>query len=53
MQTDPDTDLEGYLAARAALVRMLDPRVTGAFAVLAFGRDIDAAAVRGFDRLPR
>jgi SAM-dependent MidA family methyltransferase len=53
MQSDPGVGLERYLEARAALVRMLDPRVTGGFAVLAFGRDIDATAVRGFERLPR
>jgi SAM-dependent MidA family methyltransferase len=49
MQRDPATELAGYLEARAALVRMLDPRVTGGFAVLAFGRGIEAAAIRGFD----
>jgi SAM-dependent MidA family methyltransferase len=40
LQTDPATDLAAYLEARAALVRMLDPRVTGGFAVLAFGRGL-------------
>lgn len=49
LQTDPATDLAGYLEARAALVRMLDPRVTGGFAVLAFGRGLEPRAVRGFD----
>jgi len=53
LQSDPSIDLARYLEARAALVRMLDPRVTGGFAVLAFGRSLDAGAVRGFDRLPR
>jgi len=48
LQTDPEIDLGRYLEARAALVRMLDPRVTGGFAVLGFGRDIAADAVRGF-----
>jgi SAM-dependent MidA family methyltransferase len=48
MQTDPATDLGRYLEARAALVRMLDPRVTGGFAVLAFGRGIGQGAIRGF-----
>jgi SAM-dependent MidA family methyltransferase len=48
LQTDPDIDLGRYLEARAALVRMLDPRVTGGFAVLAFGRDLSARGVRGF-----
>ena len=49
LQREPATDLAAYLEARAALVRMLDPRVTGGFAVLAFGRGIEAAAIRGFD----
>jgi len=48
LQTDPDIDLGRYLEARAALVRMLDPRVTGGFAVLAFGRGLAEGAVRGF-----
>jgi SAM-dependent MidA family methyltransferase len=48
MQTDPAIDLGRYLEARAALVRMLDPRVTGGFAVLAFGRGLPPDAVRGF-----
>ena len=48
LQTDPEIDLGRYLEARAALVRMLDPRVTGGFSVLGFGRDIAADAVRGF-----
>ncbi|HUQ44821.1 MAG TPA: SAM-dependent methyltransferase [Candidatus Limnocylindria bacterium] len=38
LQSEPGITLERYLAARSALVRMLDPRATGAFAVLAFGR---------------
>jgi SAM-dependent MidA family methyltransferase len=48
LQGDPAIDLGRYLEARAALIRMLDPRVTGAFAVLAFGRDLSAEAIRGF-----
>jgi SAM-dependent MidA family methyltransferase len=48
LQTDPSIDLGRYLEARAALVRMLDPRITGGFAVLAFGRGIAPDAVRGF-----
>ena len=48
LQGDPTTDLAGYLEAKSALVRMLDPRVTGGFAVLAFGRELDARALRGF-----
>lgn len=48
LQTDPATTLESYLEARSALVRMLDPRATGAFAVLAFGRGVAPEAIRGF-----
>jgi SAM-dependent MidA family methyltransferase len=48
LQSDPATTLESYLEARSALVRMLDPRATGAFAVLGFGRDLAPDAVRGF-----
>ena len=44
------TTLESYLEARSAVVRMLDPRATGAFAVLAFGRGLAAEpALRGFE----
>ncbi|HJP89588.1 MAG TPA: SAM-dependent methyltransferase [Candidatus Limnocylindrales bacterium] len=38
MQTASDTTFERYATARAALMRMLDPRATGAFAVRAFER---------------
>lgn len=38
LQSGPDASLESYLAARSAVVRMLDPRATGAFAVLEFLR---------------
>ena len=34
LQAGPDATLEGYLAARSAVVRLLDPRATGGFAVL-------------------
>jgi SAM-dependent MidA family methyltransferase len=44
MQDDPATTLQDYLAARAALGRMLDPAVTGRFRVMAFGRDLPAGA---------
>jgi len=50
LQTEPGATLEAYLAARAALVRMLDPRATGGFAVLAFGRGLpDGARLPGFE----
>ena len=48
LQREPTTDLAGYLEAKSALVRMLDPRVTGGFAVLAFGRGLEPGVVRGF-----
>jgi len=38
LQSDPATTLESYLAARSAVVRMLDPRATGGFAVREFRR---------------
>ncbi|NJD28702.1 MAG: SAM-dependent methyltransferase [Chloroflexi bacterium] len=38
LQTDGRTDLAGYLEARAAVARMLDPRATGGFAVLQLER---------------
>lgn len=40
LQTRRDTTLESYLAAKSAVVRILDPRATGRFAVLAFGRGL-------------
>jgi SAM-dependent MidA family methyltransferase len=44
LQTDPTTTLESYTLARSALMRMLDPRATGAFAVQAFGRGLHLGA---------
>ncbi|MCI0583310.1 MAG: SAM-dependent methyltransferase [Chloroflexi bacterium] len=38
LQAAPSTTIQGYLEARSALIRMLDPAVTGRFAVLLFGR---------------
>jgi SAM-dependent MidA family methyltransferase len=49
LQTDPATTFESYTEARSALMRMLDPRATGAFAVLEFGRGLSAdLRLRGF-----
>ena len=49
LQSTPGTTLEAYLEARSAVARMLDPRATGAFAVLAHGRGVSAEpALRGF-----
>lgn len=42
LQSDPATTLQAYLDARSALVRMLDPVVTGGFAVMGFGRALPA-----------
>jgi SAM-dependent MidA family methyltransferase len=44
LQSDPTTTLASYVEARSALMRMLDPRATGAFAVLAFGRGLPPGA---------
>jgi SAM-dependent MidA family methyltransferase len=53
LQSDPTTTLQGYLDARSALLRMVDPAVTGRFAVLAFGRDLPSTPLAGFGfRLP-
>jgi SAM-dependent MidA family methyltransferase len=38
LQSTPGASLESYLEARSAVVRMLDPRATGGFAVREFGR---------------
>lgn len=49
LQDDPATTLQSYIEARSALMRMLDPRATGAFAVLAYGRGLAThAPLRGF-----
>jgi SAM-dependent MidA family methyltransferase len=48
LQTGSATTLESYVEARSALVRMLDPRATGAFAVLALGRGLASTRVAGF-----
>jgi SAM-dependent MidA family methyltransferase len=44
LQADPSTTFESYVGARSALLRMLDPRATGAFAVAAFWRGRPAAS---------
>ena len=49
LQSNLGMTLEAYLEAKSAVVRMLDPRATGAFAVLAFGRDLPAdQPLRGY-----
>ena len=49
LQSSLGTTLEAYLEARSAVVRMLDPRATGAFTVLGFGRGLAAdPPLRGF-----
>ncbi len=50
LQSRSDTTLASYLEARSAVARMLDPRATGAFAVLAFGRGLDTGQpLRGLE----
>lgn len=49
LQSNLGTTLEAYLEAKAAVVRMLDPRATGGFAVRGFGRDLPGEPpLRGF-----
>ncbi len=49
LQSGPDAGLQGYLEARAALVRMIDPAAMGGFRVMAFGRGLPVDSVlRGF-----
>jgi SAM-dependent MidA family methyltransferase len=49
LQAEPASTLESYLEAKAAVVRLLDPRATGKFAALAFGRDLPLGPpLRGF-----
>ena len=54
-QSDPATTMESYVTLRAGLMRLLDPAATGAFRVLAFGRDVPIEPpLRGFEfRLQR
>lgn len=50
LQAHPTTTLESYLEAKSALIRMLDPRATGSFAVLGFGRGLRSdPPLRGFE----
>ncbi len=50
IQADPATTIEGYLAVRSALMRLLDPSAMGRFRVMAFGRSWPAGpAPLGFD----
>jgi len=39
IQANPATSLEGYLAVRSGLMRLLDPGAMGRFRVMGFGRD--------------
>ena len=49
-QSGTSATLQAYLAARAALVRMIDPAAMGRFRVMAFGRELpDGARLRGLD----
>ena len=40
LQTAPDTTMESYLAARSAVMRMIDPAAMGRFRVMLFGRSV-------------
>ncbi len=53
-QADPAMTLERYVALRSGLMRLLDPRATGRFRVMAFGRGlVTDPPFRGFSyRLP-
>jgi SAM-dependent MidA family methyltransferase len=53
-QAEPGVNLESYLELRASVIRLLDPRATGAFRVVAFGRGVpEGLHLKGFDfRLP-
>lgn len=42
LQDGPTASLPGYLEARSAVMRMLDPAATGGFRVMAFGRGLPA-----------
>jgi len=46
VRSDPATTFEGYLAFRAALGRLLDPRAMGGFAVVVLGRGLPPGAER-------
>ena len=49
-QSGASATLQGYLAARAALVRMIDPAAMGRFRVMAFGRGLPVGTrLRGLD----
>jgi SAM-dependent MidA family methyltransferase len=49
IQRDPATSVEDYLGLRSSVVRLLDPLVTGKFAVMAFGRSVpEHTQLRGF-----
>ena len=50
IQADPGTTIEGYLAIRSGLMRLLDPAATGRFRVMGFGRGWpDGPPLAGFD----
>jgi len=42
LQADPEITLEHYLAAQAAVLRLIDPGALGRFGVLAMARDVPA-----------
>ena len=46
-QADPGLDAPAYLALRASVMRLLDPRALGSFRVLVLGRGVPAGALLG------
>ena len=52
-RSDPSTSAPAWLALRASVARLLDPRATGGFAVLGLGRGLAPdARLAGFAELP-
>jgi SAM-dependent MidA family methyltransferase len=47
-QSDPSTTIESYLELRSSVGHLLDPAATGGFKVMAFGRGLPSAGLRGF-----
>ena len=46
--SDPSADPQGYMLARSAVARMLDPRHLGGFRVMAWAREAPTGPLRGF-----
>ena len=49
-QAQPEATLQSYLELRSSIIRLLDPRATGAFRVMAFGRGMpEDVRLKGFE----